>query len=362
MFSRKYARKPAQVTRTETALGVAILIVLALVGLGVFRAGDRGGTQQAVIAGAGLDRDVSMAGPMLPAQWETLQVSSEKTSASESAAGFDLAALPDIDGWKRGEVEAFRTDNLYEKINGRAEAYVAFDFQQLDCVSYQNTADEMEYVDVYVFDHGSELNTFGMYASERPPDPALIETGREGYDSAGSIYFWKGTKYVQIIPSSGSEGTLATTGALAQALEAMIADSGEPLEGLGLLPAEGQVPSTAQFILRYALSQEFLNNTFTALYDAGDGKRLRMFVTKAESPEAAKSMLAQYREYLTSYASPANLTLEGMDCASGDLVGTKELVFADGDYFAGVTEAPSDEAALSAAQRLREHFNPQGGS
>lgn len=360
MFSRKYSRKPGFVGRKETFIGVAVLVVLAATGAAIYLYGSKGGPQKAVEQITGLDKDVSLGGPMIPLAFEGIQVgaiqqqTASTSSGPQASEGLGSLAVPE--GWVAGEVEDFNAENLYEKINGRAEAYISYGFQSLQTLSLTKSDDENEFIDIFVFDHGSPLNAFGIYASERPPDPTLVQLGREGYDSSGSLFFWKGTKYVQVIPSSENEPTKAVAMEMTRGVETSIADDGSLLEGLDLLPEAGRVAQTEQFILKNALSQEFLDDTYTAMYDAGDGGRLRTFVTKRSSTAEASSLIKQYAQYLAKYAKPLDLKLEGVETASGDLAGTFELVFTEGDFFAGVTEAPSAKAATSGAQALREHL------
>ena len=55
--------------------------------------------------------------------------------ASES----DPFAFPEIGGWKQPkEVQRFSPDDLYEYIDGAADLYLSYDFQELRVTEYQN--------------------------------------------------------------------------------------------------------------------------------------------------------------------------------------------------------------------------------
>ena len=47
--------------------------------------------------------------------------------------------FPEIAGWKQsGEVETFIPKNLYEYINGAADLYLMYDFEELKVEEYKN--------------------------------------------------------------------------------------------------------------------------------------------------------------------------------------------------------------------------------
>lgn len=356
-FVRRYSRKKSLISTREKVLGIAVLICLAAIAIIIFQVGRKGDSQMAFVRATGMVRDVSRAGAMIPISLEHSPSTSE-TAASEPDAGVDLAAIPVSEGWTAGEVESFDADTLYEKINGRAEAYISFGFESLEFISVSKNGDDAEYVDLYLFNHGSRLNAFGIYASERPPTPESFQIGREGYASGNSLFFWKGNYYAQVIPSSDSPDASAVAEEIARSVEKMIDDDGAPLDGIEYLPPD-QVPLTLQYLPTNALSQDFLDNTFTAMYKVGPDQKARVFVSKRASEEDAQSVLAKYKEYLTKYASPLDLKLDGVESAAGDLAGTKELVFIQGPFFAGVTEAPSVEAAQTLAGKLRDYLKNQ---
>jgi len=282
----------------------------------------------------------------------------------ESLSGFQFGAnslIPaSITGgeWAlNGKIESFGPENLYEKIDGRAEEYLSFGFTHLDCASFAKAGKADEFVDVYVYDHGTKLNTFGMFSAEKTPDAEVIDLGRVGYLSQGSVFFCKGTKYVQAMPGSDSEEAKDFALKLAQAVEARISDTMGSLPGANCLPAEGMKAGSLQYIPTNALSQDYLNRVFTAYYqDETTSQTLRAFVTRAGNEDEAKAILTKYKGYLAQYGKLGPLVLDGLDSASGEMAGTTELVFAEGTFFGGVNEAPTPEAAKAMAQKLDAHL------
>ena len=63
--------------------------------------------------------------------------------------------------------ETYVPDTLYEKINGRAPAYMEYNFQELISRSYVIDSIPGEFLDVYLFRMDSPLNAFGIFSAER---------------------------------------------------------------------------------------------------------------------------------------------------------------------------------------------------
>ncbi len=123
----------------------------------------------------------------------------------------DLAALLPLSdvptGWVVGEMggkhlETFNAENLYEKIDGRAESFIQYDVVGMAYTFYHPEKDEANEAQLYIFEMGSPLKAFGKYSSEKPPEAEPIELGDEGYTSAGSVFFYQGPYYVQVVTTT----------------------------------------------------------------------------------------------------------------------------------------------------------------
>ena len=81
------------------------------------------------------------------------------------AAMLPLADLPA--GWtvgKSGEkhIETFNADNLFEKIDGRAESFIQYDVKGMAYAYYHPTGDESNEVQVYIFEMGDTPQSPGQ--------------------------------------------------------------------------------------------------------------------------------------------------------------------------------------------------------
>jgi hypothetical protein len=75
-------------------------------------------------------------------------------------------------GWREGAISAFGADNLYVKIDGRADFFLSKGFEQLYFVPLA-LGDEGPTIDIEVYAMGSAANALGAFAGERGEgDPA----------------------------------------------------------------------------------------------------------------------------------------------------------------------------------------------
>ena len=118
------------------------------------------------------------------------------------AAMLPLTDLPP--GWVAGKsgtkhIETFNAENLFEKIDGRAESFIQYNVKGMAYAYYHPTGDESNEVQVYIFEMANPLKAMGKYGSEKPEEIKPASVGTEGYTSAGSLLFHAGPYYTQIV-------------------------------------------------------------------------------------------------------------------------------------------------------------------
>ena len=118
------------------------------------------------------------------------------------AAMLPLADLPPE--WTVGKsgdrhLESFNADNLYEKIDGRAESFIQYGVKGMAYAFYHPTGDPSNELQLYVFEMADPLKALGKYGSEKPDEFKTVPIGNEGYTTAGSTLFYSGRYYTQIV-------------------------------------------------------------------------------------------------------------------------------------------------------------------
>ena len=190
-FARRYMRRPEAVGTTEKVLGAIILLLVA-------------GTVAAFVVQVAVDRDYLF---NVEESAYALTTPQRGGAEVETAAGSTVEAGnpfpdPSLEGWRPPkQVDRFTADNLYVKINGRAEAYLRFHVVGLTFGRYAHQSDADRAVDVYWYDMGSADNALEVYKSEQAPDAMPVSIGRNGYEVGGAVFFCKGSSYVQVLPA-----------------------------------------------------------------------------------------------------------------------------------------------------------------
>ncbi|MCS7254278.1 MAG: DUF6599 family protein [Armatimonadota bacterium] len=293
---------------------------------------------------------------------ESLYALSESGFATYGSAKVKLQFPETIaDGWKRGKVESYTADNLYEKINGRAELYISYDVVGLTCTSYRqaNKDGDEKFIDVFVYDMGAPENAFGIYSYERVAGIGKpVKLGNDGYQAAGSIYFWKGKWYVQVVVPFEDDAMKHACEAIAKAIDTQL--QGEPVSiwGLKVLSKDGLIQDSITYIKRKAFGYDFLSEVYTAQYRYA-GKTLKAFVSRCSSAESARAKLSKWKNTLRKYGKVVSeKPSKGEPQFVGKVGDRFTVVFCKGSLLGGVIEASdlkiAEEFAKSLFDKLRQ--------
>ena len=161
------------------------------------------------------------------------------------------------EGWELyDEVLRFTAENLYEKINGRAEFYLAYDMIEMTFAGYENSHDDGQFIDISVYDMGTSTHAFGVFSTERSHEASPLELGRGAYRSGANYYIWKGQYYIQIVSSDTTDELQRIGKDVAQKTTGLVSDSGDPVWGLNALPEKDRVPGSERYFLVDAMASK----------------------------------------------------------------------------------------------------------
>jgi hypothetical protein len=212
-------------------------------------------------------------------------------------------ALTSPAGWPRGEIEHYDVDGLFEKINGKADAYIDYDIIDLTFAGYSKPTDPSVYVDVYVYDMAESLNAYGIYRSQRSGKETAVALGEEACGSGSAFFARKGRHYLEVVGSSGAatQEARALLGAVLAALPAGKAPVGDP----AWFPEEGR--SRILYARKNALGVESLTDAFLARYEDGARAAVARFESEADAAKAQSEAVETY-EFL---GTPAHFVVSG---------------------------------------------------
>ena len=202
------------------------------------------------------------------------------------------ALLPGLDGWaKDGDAQVFTPETLFEYIDGAADAYLAYEFEELAALSYNG--ENKRSITVEIYRHSDLRNAFGIYTQERPQQGDFVPVGTEGYYDTGILNFFHGPYYVKVMGFrlEGEDRTVLT--AVAKDIAARI---GGPPAFPGLLacfPAEGRVAHSERYFARDVLGHGFLHSAYAADYER-NGLVLRLYLFEGKDDADARKMLDDY--------------------------------------------------------------------
>lgn len=255
---------------------------------------------------------LGLVGLMLACRGEQPVVEEEGAPATGSGYSDLLALLPSngaVADWSReGEPRFFTADNLWEFINGAADGYVMYGFEEVVTADFSMASTEQQAV-IDIYKMQDPVHAFGIYCQERSPDYEFLDIGAEGYLGGTALNFWHGPYYVKLTVFEENEELKEELFKLANYVSGMIDHpAGEPRE-VGYFPAENQKARSVQFLPRDVLGQSYLRNAFEAQYES-DGTDYKIVVVLADDVDAAKSGLSKYKEFLS--AAGEQKALEGL--------------------------------------------------
>ena len=237
-------------------------------------------------------------------------------------------ALPDRSGeWIRAaQIQMFNPGDLWEHINGAAEQYLTYGFQDLATTRY--TSDQTRTVVVAeIYRMGDARGAFGIYRQEVSPKAKPIALGVEGRASSNTIRFWLAEFYVKLTtpPGGGRQRELEALGA---AIAKGLGSPGTMPVEVGWFPTAGQVPDSVKFIPADALGQAAFTNAFEAKYEHA-GEPATALVVPFDSDQTAAAALARYESFFskardrTNVAAPGNGGFSATDSFQGFILAVR---------------------------------------
>ncbi len=202
--------------------------------------------------------------------------------------------FPEMPGWNQsGEIQTFIPKTLYEYINGAADLYLAYDFEELKVAEYQNEKKASVTIDVYR--HKTPVDAFGIYSQERLPNANYLDAGVQGYYEKNTLNFLSGNYYVKINSFNTGAEDQEILLAFAKGVSANLGQKGALPPTLTAFPREGRVTNSEKYISKKFLGYAFLHSAFTADYEL-PGKKFKLFIIETGDPEECRNMIQTYLE------------------------------------------------------------------
>lgn len=281
-------------------------------------------------------------------------------AADQAPETFLPQACPD--SWVRqGPVSTYTRETLYKYIDGEAELYMPYGFQRAATVMYASAGGKGSGLVVNVFEMGSPLDAFGIYASFRTPPLDKAAVGAEGFADESELMFFKDRYFAQVEAS----GTLTEERSLFLACAGSVAGA---MPGKAIMPPEvdllkvaGLVPDTEKYFPEGLLGYGFLGKGLTAEVTLA-GTQVKAFVMLRDSPDGMERTIDAYAKYLRDSKAP----LEVARNSTGTIIRTTDPLFKgvvmqqSGRYGVGVAGLKDPHEADDLIGRLVSLL-PKGG-
>ncbi|HYA90954.1 MAG TPA: DUF6599 family protein [Thermodesulfobacteriota bacterium] len=200
--------------------------------------------------------------------------------------------FPEITGWKQsGEIQTFIPKTLFEYINGAADLYIMYDFQELKVAEYLNEKKASVNVDVYR--HKTPTHAFGIYSQERLSNANFVDIGVQGYIEQNILNFLTGPYYVKINSYDTGAEDREILLAFAKKMSEDLWEKGSLPSILFSFPEEGKKKDSEKFINKNFLGYSFLHSAFTADYELS-GKKFKLFVIDGADQKVCREMVQKY--------------------------------------------------------------------
>lgn len=286
-----------------------------------------------------------------------LQPEAQTKGLSSGDAQMPVIDIPGSDISPFSRPEHFTPETLYEKIDGRADLYLASGFVSLATQRFLPGGGTDSWVEVFIYDMATPANAFSVFSMQRRQDGQPDDIAPNAYRTGNALFLVQGKYYLELIGTDASATLQRTMNALARRFidqhgGAAIART----PGDGLFPTAGIVAGTMQLISTNAFGYAELDRIYTARYLI-DGTPLTAFVSDRQTAAAASALAQTYDRLLVTYgAAPVDMSIPIADATALKLFDTYEIIVARGAYFAGVHEATDLTVAERLAAQLAEHL------
>ena len=321
----------------ESAISICLLAILFLIGVGVF-------VKQSDFDMSRFGIDIGAAELSAQQMEETKQ---EQTAISSLVLnGFETLS----------EIQVYSAGNLYEKINGKAPLYIESGFEKLFTRRFISQGDENLWMELYIFDMANIRNAFSVYSVQKRADVEILPDMQFAYKTSNALYFVHGKYYIELLGSAESTDLFNALQEVAQKISSeLVVDKLAKIDELGLFPAENIVAGSYKLYLASAFGFEGMTDIFACRYKSGD-ESTTVFLSRRPDRQDAQLVAEKYYNFLIENGGEvkptANKTLSSLKGKVVDFYGTTEIVFAVGQFVAGVHEAENQKAAETLAVKL----------
>jgi hypothetical protein len=201
-------------------------------------------------------------------------------------------SLPE--GWAMIEgPQTFTKKTLFEHIDGEAELFLKYGFQNSVFALYQYGEHPENQIELDIYDLGNVLQAFGVFSRFRNEDrPGGFGLG--SFLDDHSAFFYQGRYFVLLHAPEPNREVLRQFSKL---ISIRISDPSPPPKEIGYFPKEGLKPGSIQYFSEGLLGHQFLKRGFQGTYI--EKTEFKLFLAIFQNSQKASSALKDFRDALS---------------------------------------------------------------
>jgi hypothetical protein len=256
--------------------------------------------------------------------------------------------------------EIFETNNLSDKINGKAELYLPAGFSRLVSQRFRDERATDLWMEVFIYDMGNNQNAFSVFSTQRREDTEPLGLAKYAYRTSNALFLVQGRYYVEIISSTVSEQMLESAKMMAETFIRNTPAEATTVNETRLFPENELKKNSIALMASDAFGYEGFDKIYTAEYKIDD-HILMAYLSHRRTPAEAKEMASSYAMFLLAFGGQnieTQLSMEGARLI--EILGAYEIVFSHGSYLAGIREAATIDQAKKLAIGLYDRIKEEG--
>ena len=269
----------------------------------------------------------------------SLQISAQQTPA----------LFPEINDWTKSEPAVYGPHNLYEPIDGAADMFLAYHFEEMQAVNYEKGEN---YIRVEIYRHGTPIDAFGAYSQEKPDRDIYLNIGVEGYKDADYFNFVTGQHYIKMRTWQVNDTSMEAMDDIAYNLAKTLNNGAVYPKIFNFFPQENRVPHSEKYINEFILGYSFLHSSYEVNYKTDD-KRYVLFILEGKDMADGGVMLTKYLEKQNQPADQVNDQFYTID----DRYNGTIYLLKSGKYLICSRGNISEEDSKDLLQRILEKLN-----
>jgi hypothetical protein len=247
--------------------------------------------------------------------------------------------------------EIYDSENLYEKINGKATLYTDLGFIKLLTQRFSAINNKELWFEILIYDMGSTRSSFSVFSQQRRADANVITTMKMAYNTENAIFITIGNYYIEIPGSSSSKLLLDAMSETGNKIESFFNTFGDKnISELSLFDHKMTVPGSENLYPNDAFGYSGFKNIFTAKYKINN-LSTTVFISKKNDDESARKEANGYIKFLLENGG-TKINSPTKDVVLIDLFGSYDSIFTYKDFILGVHGADDLKTAKKITTEL----------